>query len=223
MQPIVFGLDGGMIGLALASWWSLRRQGRHHPELVAWIVLLGVVLTVAATGVAVPDLAIQSAGYLLTLPGLVALLLPWRTSTHLAWLGAFLVAAGGYLALAHSYELTPDDRVDLVTVPVVAVAASLAGHVLLQRVQIRNFAQVEDIRALRRQSDAYVVQLTRTHGALRTLEAAAQQLEQQALHDPLTGLANRTLMGDASHMRSRSAAPGSGRSGRPGRSGRSAG
>lgn len=194
--PIVVGLDGGMVGLALAGWWSLRRQGRHHPELVAWIVASGVVLTAAATGVAVPDLAIQSAGYLLILPGLIALLLPWRTSTHLAWLGAFLVAAGGYFAVVRSYELTPDDRGDLVTVLVVAVAASLAGHVLLRRVQIRNFAQVEHIRALRRQGDAYIVQLTRAHGALRTLEATAEQLEQQALHDPLTGLANRALLGD---------------------------
>ena len=193
--PVVIAIDSGAVALALMGWWSQARWGRH-PELTAWILLLGIVLSAAATGAAVPDLAIQSAGYLLILPGLVALLLPWRTSTHVLWLMAHLVAAGAYLALVPSDALTPHLRGDLGTVLAVAIAASLAGQVLLQRTQIRNFAQMDHIRALRRQSDADIAQLTQTHGALRTLEETAQELEQQALHDPLTGLANRTLLGD---------------------------
>ncbi len=188
---IVVGLDAGMVALALAAWWSLGRRARHHPELVAWVMLFGIGGTTLTTGVAVPDLAIQSVGYLLILPGLVALLLPWRTRMHLAWLAAYLPVGAGFLASSTAMNLTADERGDLAAVLVVAVAASLAGHVLLQRVQLRSFAQLERIRALRRQSDAYVVQLTRTHDALRTLETTAQQLEQQALLDPLTGLGNR--------------------------------
>jgi len=193
---IVVAIDVGLIGLALMGSWSLGHRGRHHPELVAWIVTSGVVFTMAATAVAVPDLAIQSAGYLLVLPGLVALLLPWRTRTHLVWLVAFLVVAVGYLALDLNDALAPHLRGDLVTVLAVACGASLAGHEVLQRAQLGNFAQMTRIRALRRQGDAYLAQLAQTNGALRTLEATAQQFEQQALHDPLTGLPNRTLLGD---------------------------
>ena len=174
---IVVAIDVGLIGLALMGLWSLAHRGRHHPELVAWIVTSGVVFTMAATAVAVPDLAIQSAGYLLILPGLVALLLPWRTRTHLAWLVAFLVVAVGYLALNLNDALTPHLRGDLVTVLAVACGASLAGHELFVRAQLRAFAQIEHIRALHRQGDAHIARLTQTHSTMRTLEATAQQFE----------------------------------------------
>ncbi len=190
---IVVAIDAGLIGLALMGLWSLVCRARHHPELVAWIVTSGVVFTMAATAVAVPDLMLQTVGYLLILPGLVALMIPWRTRTHLAWLVAYLVVAGGYFALDLDDGLSPHLRGDLFTVVIVACGASLAGHEFLQRAQMRSFARMEHIRALRRQGDAYVAQLTRTHGAMRTLETTARQFEQQALHDPLTGLPNRAL------------------------------
>jgi hypothetical protein len=86
---IVVALDVGLIGLAFLGWWSLTHHGRHHPELMAWIVTSGTVFTMAATAVAVPELAIQSAGYLLVLPGLVALLPFAGNSQHEeAWLSA---------------------------------------------------------------------------------------------------------------------------------------
>lgn len=179
---IVAALDIGLIGLALAGWWSLARWGRHHPELVVLVVAAGVMLTMVATAVAVPDLTIQSTGYLLILPGMLALLLPWRTGTYLAWLVAYVVVAFGYLTLIRNDVLAPHLRGDLFTVLIVASGASLAGHALLDRARVRSFVQVEHIRTLRRQGDAHV--------------AHAQALEQRALHDPLTGLANRTLLGD---------------------------
>ncbi len=191
--PIVVVLDVGVIGLALVGRWRLGRRGRHHPELVIWIAASGVTFSMAATAIAVPDLAIQSAGYLLVLPGLAALLLPWRTSTHVVWLVVFLVVAAGYFAFVPSYELTPDTQADLATVLAVASGASLAGKYILERVQMRNFAQMERIHSLRRQGDAYIAELTQTRGALQTSEATAQQLEQRALHDELTGLPNRAL------------------------------
>jgi diguanylate cyclase (GGDEF)-like protein len=189
-------IDLGMIGLALMGLWSLAHRGRHHPELVVWIMASGAVFTMVATGVAVPDLAIQEAGYLLILPGLAALLLPWRTSTYAAWFVLFLIVTVGYLALVPGDGLTPDVRGGLITVLAAASGASLAGHALLERARLRTFSQVEHIRALHSQGDAYIAQITHTANAMRTLETTAAQLEQRALHDPLTGLANRTLLGD---------------------------
>lgn len=180
--PIVVALDIGVIGLAILAWWRLGRWGRRHPELVVWIVASGVTFSLAATAIAVPDLAIQSAGYLLVLPGLAALLLPWRASTHFAWLVVFLVFATGYFVLVRSDELPADSRIDLASVLAVAAGASLAGKYIIERGQIRTFAQMERIRTLRREADA--------------LGVIAQGFEQRAIHDPLTGLANRTLLGD---------------------------
>ena len=63
----------------------------------------------------------------------------------------------------------------------VALGASLAGHFMLTRSQIRSFAQIEHIRTLRRQSDT-----DRT-----ALEVAHHALELTARTDPLTGAGNR--------------------------------
>jgi diguanylate cyclase (GGDEF)-like protein len=194
--PIVVAIDVVLIGLAVAGWWSLAHWTRHYPEWVTGIVATGMVVTMAATVVAVPDLTVRTAGYFLILPLVLALLLPWPTRSHLAWLVAYLTVALGYLALFRNDALTPDLRGDVVTVLVIASGASLVGRALLEKAQIRSFIQLQHIRALRRQGDANVTQLTHAHIALHTLEATAEDLEQRVLHDPLTGLANRVLLGD---------------------------
>lgn len=192
----VVAIDAGLIGLALVSLWSLGHWCRHHPEPVAWIMVSGVLFTMPATAFVAPSLAIQSAAYMLVLPGLVALVVPWRTRTHLAWLAMFLVVVTWYFTLDVNGALGGDVRYDLASVLLVACGASLAGRALLQRAQLRNFVQVEHIHALHRQRDDQIAQLTHVHGTLRTLGAAVQQAERRALHDPLTGLANRTLLAD---------------------------
>ena len=133
------------------------------------------------TGLAVPSLTVQSAGYLLLLPGLVALVLPWRTTTHLRWLLAYVVLVAVYLSMDPVQRFSAAERNDLLVVVVVAVGGSLAGHVLLKHAQIRSFAQLEHIRTLRRRADADMVELERVHHAL----------ELTARIDPLTGAGNR--------------------------------
>jgi diguanylate cyclase (GGDEF)-like protein len=140
-----------------------------------------VVISTAVTGLAVPSLTVQSIAYLLLLPGLVALVLPWRTSTHLWWLLAYVALVAGYLTLDPVRRFTAAERDDLLVVVIVAVGASLAGHYLLKRAQIRSFAQLESIRSLRRRADADMVELERVHHAL----------ELTARIDPLTGAGNR--------------------------------
>lgn len=188
----LFGIQGGQttvavvlsaatIALSLAAWFMLTRGLRRFPEVAAWIVTIGVTVTTVATGVAVPSLAVQTAGYLLVLPGLVALVLPWRTRTHVLWLLAYTVLAVAYFTLDPNNAFAASERSDLVVVLLVALGASLAGHVLLQRSQIRSFAQLESIRILQRRAADDMVELERVHHAL----------ELTARTDPLTGAGNR--------------------------------
>jgi diguanylate cyclase (GGDEF)-like protein len=169
------------IGLAVAGWQVLPRRFRRFPEPVAWVVALGVAITTAVTGLTIPSLAVQSAGYLLVFPGLVALVLPWRSVTHIRWLLAYALVAVGYFILDPKGSFSVAERGDLVVVLLVSLGASLAGHVLLQASQVRSFAQLERIRGLQRRAAADMVELERAH----------HQLELTARTDPLTGAGNR--------------------------------
>lgn len=175
------GLDILVIVTALASWALLARSLRQYPEATAWVVTTSVVISTAVTGLAVPSLTVQSIAYLLLLPGLVALVLPWRTSTHMWWLLAYVALVATYLTMDPVRRFSAAERDDLLVVVIVAIGASLAGHYLLKRAQIRSFAQLESIRSLRRRADADMVELERVHHAL----------ELTARIDPLTGAGNR--------------------------------
>ena len=177
---IATGLDAVVMLVALTSWWLLPRTLRHHPEVVAWVVMTGLTASIIVTGLAEPRLTVQTAGYLLVLPGLIALVLPWRTVVHLRWLLGFSILSAVYLATG-TQRFSPDERGDMAVVLFVAVGASLAGHLLLHRVQVRSFAQLEHIRALRRRASTDMAELERVH---RALEFAARV-------DPLTGVGNR--------------------------------
>lgn len=174
-------IDIADVGIALVGWWSLRARLRHHPELVAWLATIGIGLSTVATGTLVPTLAVQTVGYLLVVPGLVALLLPWRTRTHARWLLAYAIIGFAYLAFGDLGRFSADERGDLAVVLAVAIGASMAGHILVQRVQIRNHAQLERINSLRRKTESDMAELERLHHAL----------ELTARTDPLTGTGNR--------------------------------
>jgi hypothetical protein len=82
--------------MAAGAWVLVPGILRRHAEPVAWAVMMGLAISTVATGLAVPALAVQTAGYLLVIPGLVALMLPWRTVMHIRWLLAYAVVAAGY-------------------------------------------------------------------------------------------------------------------------------
>ncbi|MEA2619294.1 MAG: hypothetical protein QOC97_67, partial [Chloroflexota bacterium] len=180
------GMDLLVFVVTLLGLWLLGGPLRRHPELVAGVATTGLAISTVTTGTLVPDLAVQSIGYLVLVPALIALLLPWRTQTHFRWLLSYGVIGFIYLALANTARFTADERGDLVIVLGVALGASLAGHVMLQRAQIRNFAQLERIGRLRRKSDGDMIELERLHHAL---ELTAQT-------DPLTGIGNRRRLSD---------------------------
>jgi diguanylate cyclase (GGDEF)-like protein len=178
-------MDIAVLALSLLGWWSVSGILRHHPELVAGAAATGLAFSTVSTGTIVPALSNQTIGYLVLVPGLVALLIPWRTRTHLIWLLSYGLIGFGYLAFGN-LDRTPAARSDLILVLVVALGASLSGHVMLQRAQITNFAQLRRIGQLRRKSARDMVELERLH----------QALELTAQTDPLTGIGNRRRLGE---------------------------
>lgn len=174
-------LDGVVMFAALAGWWLLPRQLSRRPELAAWVVTIAVVISTVVTGNAVPDLTAESLGYLFILPGLIALVLPWRTVVHLCWLLAFTAVSMGWLLSDPAARFTAAERGDLGVVLIATIVASVVGHLLLQRAAVAAFARLEAIRALRRQAQRDMVELERAH----------RELEETARIDPLTGAGNR--------------------------------
>ncbi len=183
--PTLVGLNGLVAALAVAGWWALGDRLRRHPGPVAAGVTYALAVATAWTGMILPALAVESAGYLLLFPVLVTLILPWSTRIHLRWLAGYAAIAMGFL-YAGSSSLDVDERSDLVVVTLIAIAASLAGHVLLQLAAIRSFSQVRRIERLRRRADADRNELARVHRAL----------EETARTDPLTGARNRLRLAE---------------------------
>lgn len=192
--PILVALNGSVAVLAVLGYQALARGLRRRPEPITALVTLALTLATALTGFVLPDLAIQTIGYLLLIPGLVALIVPWSTRAHVWWLAGYVLIAYGYLMFGPSPVLTVVDRSDMIVVGVIAVVTSLAGHVLLQRAQIRNHVQLQRIQALHRRADADMAELARVH----------HELEETSRLDPLTGAGNRTrLREDLRSMRAR--------------------
>lgn len=181
---VLVALNGAVALMAVAGWATLKGRLRHYPEPAAFMITLVLAAATAATGIVIPGLAVESVGYLLVFPGLIALILPWQTRTHVRWLIAYAVIALGFVTYETDARLSTDERGDLVVVALIALFASFAGHVLLQRAQIRNFSQVQNIRALHRRAAADMQELARVHQALETT----------ARTDQLTGAANRVRM-----------------------------
>lgn len=183
---VLLAMNGGVAILGILGWWLVGRRLRHHPDPLAGAVTLALTAATAATGMVVPDLAIESAGYLLLIPVLVTLILPWSTRSHIRWLAGYTVIALAFLVVGSGAALSGDQRSDLVVVALVGIGASLAGHVLLRVAAVRNFSQLRKIDALRRRADADMAELARVH----------QALEETARTDPLTGARNRLRLAE---------------------------
>ena len=180
-RAVLVWLNGAVAAMALIGWKGLAGPLRRRPEPVAFVVTLAMAAATAATGTVVPGLAVESVGYLLVFPGLIALILPWQTRTHVRWLIAYAAIALGFLMYETEGGPSTDERGDLIVVALIALLASFIGHVLLQQAQIRNFSHVQKIQSLRRRADTNMAELARVHEALETT----------ARTDPLTGAANR--------------------------------
>jgi len=185
LGPILLALNGSVATLAIVGWCLLGTRLGKRPDPLAAVVTLALAGATVATGVLVRPLAVESAGYLLLLPVVVTLILPWSTKTHLRWLLAYGAIAFAFL-LNTSTNLEPEERADLVIVQLVAIAASVAGHVLLQVANLRTFGAVRRAERLRRRADAARVELAEVH----------RVLQETARTDSLTGARNRIRLAE---------------------------
>ena len=174
---VVVGLVGAL-GLV-----ALRRL--HAPPeatiLVALVVVDAATLMLAAIR---PDIGVITTGYLLLLPTVVALMVPWSTRIHVTWLSGQTAAVVAFGLFAPAGPLGPDGRHDLLGLLAVATSISLFGHLTLVRAQVGAFVQLERIRALNREARRTQVRLDRLVSAL----------ESSARTDELTGLKNRLCL-----------------------------
>jgi diguanylate cyclase (GGDEF)-like protein len=192
--PLAVGLNAIVAIAAGVAYVAILGIGRRHPEAIVLVVLLGVDAATFAVGASLPDLALLAAGYFLLLPMVVALVIPWSTAYHVAWLGlhaGLVIAWAGSVARSSSIGA---DRFALLALIVVATAVSYLGHVASLHARVNSFSQIQRISALNRQARRDRVRLDRLN----------QLLERSAVTDELTGLKNRAaLTADLRMVRSR--------------------
>ena len=129
-----------------------------------------------------PEVVELTVGYLLFLPILVALLMPWRTWTEARWLTVYgLVVIVFWRGSCRRPCLPVDDRQDVIFALLVALSSAFTGHVLAYRQRVRTFAQVRALGRLQRRETRQRAELERVH----------HSLEITARLDELTGTGNR--------------------------------
>jgi diguanylate cyclase (GGDEF)-like protein len=111
-------------------------------------------------------------------------LVPWRTQTHLLWLAVYGIASLIFLLGPMARSLGGLQREDQTAAVVLAMAVSLVGHLLLQQSRLRDGAQVERGRALRRETIRQQAEIARLYA----------ELLHTARFDPLTRVGNRRLL-----------------------------
>lgn len=191
---LAVGLNLSVAAVAVAGYVAVATFGRRHAEALVFAVLFVVDAASAAVGAQHPDLGLLAAGYLLMLPMVVALVIPWATWIHVTWLGvhAALVFAASWAAPGDS--VLASDRYNLIALLAVAMTVSQFGHVTSLRARVESFTQIQSIRALNRRARRDQVRLDRLN----------TRLEQSAMTDELTGLKNRLgLNQDLGVVRSR--------------------
>lgn len=148
LHPAGFGyitmVDSVLGAAAAVAWWSLGGALRHWPEPVAFVMSLAVGAAAMLLAVSGPHLVALSVGYLLFIPPVVALVLPWRSQAEARWLAFYGVSVMVFFAtVAPDGWLAAADRRDLIFALLMSLAAAFTGHVLVFRRQVRSFAQVQ--------------------------------------------------------------------------------
>lgn len=180
---VVVAVNISVGAIATAGYAAIATFARRSPEAVVFLVLVAVDIATLAIGMQVHELGLVAAGYLLMLPTIVALVIPWDTRIHVTWLALHAAAVIAYTFYAHGSALL-GERTELIGLLAVAAAVSQFGHMAGLRARTASFEQLERIRRLNRQAARDHARLDRVN---LILELASQS-------DELTGLKNRLGM-----------------------------
>jgi len=181
---LILALNLMVVVVAAAGFLVLGSVARRRPEGVVFATLVAVDAATVALGLGHPVLGFVAVGYLLLLPVIVSLLIPWATRIHVTWLGLHAAAVLAYTFFAPTASIPDGARDQLLGLLIVAIAVSQSGHVTGVRGRVSSFTQIQQIKALNRQG-------RRDQVRLDSLNAA---LEATAATDMLTGLGNRLAL-----------------------------
>lgn len=190
---LVLGLNLSLAATAALAYLAIITVARRYPSAVAFGILLAVDAATLTLGVFQGEFGLIAAGYLLLLPTVVALVLPWATRTHITWLVLHATLVVGYSLFAPEAAQL-GGRTALLGLLAVATLVSQFGHMSGLRARVVSFLQIEHIRGMNRHERRNQARLDRLN---RILETSAKT-------DELTGLKNRlALRLDLSVARSR--------------------
>lgn len=181
--PLIVAVNATIAAFAAIGYFALGSVASRRPEGVVFLVLLVVDLATVALATGYPALGLVAAGIVLVLPIVVALLIPWATRLHVAWLAIHVTVVVGYAALVTAPD-RPGARLELLGLLAIAVLVSQVGHLSGLRHLVTTFTQLEQIKALNRQA-------RRDRARLDSLNLA---LAESAATDALTGLGNRLAL-----------------------------
>jgi diguanylate cyclase (GGDEF)-like protein len=180
---VIIVVNAAVAAFAVTGYVALATAASRRPAVVVFIVLSAVDAATVALALIQPDLGLVAAGYVLLLPIVVALIIPWATKTHTTWLALHLIVVLLYALLGAAPD-RPGGRLELLGLTALALFISQIGHVTELRHRVLTFLQVEHIKALNRQA-----RRDRTR-----LDELNQALAESATTDALTGLGNRTAL-----------------------------
>jgi diguanylate cyclase (GGDEF)-like protein len=190
---VAFHVDAGQLILALNAMIALVAAGgflmlgsvaRRRPEGVVFATLVVVDAATLALGLGHPVLGSVAVGYLLLLPVVVSLVIPWATRIHVTWLALHAALVLGYALFAPTESIPDGARDQLVGLLIVAIAVSQSGNVTGVRGRVSSFTQIQQISALNRQARRDQMRLDSLNAILETTAAT----------DMLTGLGNRLAL-----------------------------
>jgi hypothetical protein len=178
---LIVGLNAAVAASGLLGLLALGTVARRRPEAVVFVMLVAVAVAAILLGLGHAVLGFVAVGYLLLLPVVVSLFIPWSTRIHATWLGFHGALVLGYTLFAPTISIPQGARDQLLGLLVVAMAVSQFGHVIGLRGRVSNFSQIQQIRALNRQARRDQARLDSLNEVLATTAAT----------DALTGLGNR--------------------------------